>query len=91
MVGNVLIMETVLFVRLKTDITLKYLEIRYQVTRLGSDLIVFLHYQLILNGIEVEKLHFGETETAECFEHKVSDKLRDIFTASRNSLGQDPP
>ena len=91
MVGNVLVRQTVLSVRLETDITLKYLEIRYQVPGLSSDLVVFLHYQFILDGVEVEKLHFRETKTAECFEHEVSDELRDVFAACRNSLGQDPP
>ena len=91
MVGNVLVMETVLSVRLETDITLQYLEIRYEVSGLGSDLVVLLHYQFILDGVEVEKLHFRETKTAESFEHKISDKFWDIFTASWNSLGQDPP
>ena len=91
MVGNVLVVETVLSVRLQTDVTLKYLEVRNEVSCLSSDLIVFLHYQFVLDGVKVEELNLGETKTAECFEHKVSDKPRDILTASRNSLGQDPP
>ena len=90
MVGDVLVTETVLQVGLQTDVSLQSLEVRNQVCSLGRYLVVLLHNQLVLYGVEVQQLNFRETKTAECFEHKIRDELGDVVAAHWNSLGHYP-